>query len=512
MKLVTREEISSLDKEASEKYHIPSQVLMENAGRAVAQSALKSFPQAKRIAVLAGKGNNAGDGFVAARYLSKNSRVTVFLFGEREKLKGDSLENFLALKGFPVEIIEFTEESPARDFPDLSLFDLLVDAIFGTGIKGEMGEFHARVIEAVNGSGVPVLSVDIPSGLDSNSGKPLPLAIKASLTVTMGFPKVGLLAPQAFEFVGELEVADIGYPPEFSKRDELRGHLMEERDFKGLLPKRKRDSHKGTYGKVLVIAGSLKYRGAANLAAFASLRVGAGLAVLALPKTLCLKNSRKPDEVIQLPLPETEDFTISRNALEIALKEAEDSKAVVIGPGLSQNPETREFVLSFLSENRVPTVLDADGLNACSSDPEFLGTTPCPLVLTPHPGELSRLLKAKNQEIQEDRIRFALKGAKEFSSILVLKGFRTVIADPTGNFFVNPTGNPGMASGGMGDVLAGMIGGLISQGLSPLDAAKLGVFAHGLSGDLVAQKKGERGMVASDLLPTLPSALRSLLE
>lgn len=512
MKLVTREEIVSLDKEASEKYHIPSQVLMENAGRAVFQSVLKHFPRAKRMAILAGKGNNAGDGFVAARYLSRDFKVTVFLFGKKERLKGDALENFLALKGFPVEIIEYGEDSPALNFPDFSRFDLLIDAIFGTGIQGEIGEFFHRVIEAVNGSGIPVLAVDIPSGLDCNSGKPLPMAIKAVRTVTMGLPKIGLLSPQAFDFVGELEVGDIGYPPEYLKREDLKGHLLEPADFKGILPKRKRDSHKGTYGKVLVIAGSLKYRGAANLAAFASLRVGAGLSVLALPKSLCLKNSRKPDEVIQLPLPETENFTISTEALEIALKEAEDSKAVVLGPGLSQDRETIEFVLSFLSENRTPTVLDADGLNSCADCPEFLGTTPCPLVLTPHPGELSRLLKVKSQEIQENRVKHALKGAKEFSSILVLKGFRTVIADPTGNFFINPTGNPGMASGGMGDVLAGIIGGLISQGLPPLEASKLGVFLHGFSGDLVSQKKGERGMVASDLLNILPSALRSLLD
>jgi NAD(P)H-hydrate epimerase len=512
MKAVTREEIAFLDREASEKHHIPSSVLMENAGRAVAESVLRNYPKVQRIAVLAGKGNNAGDGFVAARYLSKNKSVTLFLFGDPERLKGDALSNFQALRSFPVKIEEFHETSPALNFPNFSSFDLLIDAVFGTGLKGVVEEFYQRIIETANGSGVPILAVDIPSGLDANSGKPLPVAIRASRTVTMGLPKVGLLAPSAYEFVGELEVADIGYPPELLFREGLKGHLLEPSDFKALLPPRKKDSHKGTYGKVLVIAGSLRYRGAANLAAFASLKVGAGLAVLALPRSLCLRNVRKPDEVIHLPLPETEDYTISLQALETALNEAEDSKAVVLGPGLSQHPSTRDFVLKFLKENPTPTLLDADGLNACASQPEVLLSTPAPLILTPHPGELSRLLKVRTAEIQEDRVGVCLKAALDFDSIVVLKGFRTVIGDPAGNFYINPTGNPGMASGGMGDVLAGTIGGLLAQGVTPLEACTLGVYAHGLAGDMVAAETGERGIVASDLLHKLPLALRSLLS
>jgi NAD(P)H-hydrate epimerase len=512
MKAVTRQEIASLDREASEKYGIPSLILMENAGRAVSEAVLRCFSEARKIAVLAGKGNNAGDGFVAARYLSKIRNVTVFLFSDPEKFKGDALINFQSLRNFPVEIVEFSEDSPALNFPDISSFDLLIDAIFGTGLRGTVEEFYLRILEAINGSGVPVLAVDIPSGLDADSGKPLGEAVKAERTVTMGLPKVGLLTPSAAEFVGELEVADIGYPLKLLEREDLKGHLLEAATFKGWLPQRKRDTHKGTYGKVLLIAGSLRYRGAANLASLAALRVGAGLVELALPRSLCLKNVRKPDEVIQLPLPETDELTISSDSLDVALEAASSSKAVVLGPGLSQNPNTRDFVCQFLRRNETPTVLDADGLNACAFQPEVLLFSPAPLILTPHPGELSRLLKVRTSKIQEDRVHHCLQASRDFDSVVVLKGFRTVIGEPTGSYYINPTGNPGMASGGTGDVLAGSIGGLLAQGLALLEASCLGAYVHGLAGDLAGDELGERGIIASDLLSRLPLALRTLFD
>jgi hydroxyethylthiazole kinase-like uncharacterized protein yjeF len=512
MKLVTAAEMATIDREASAHGGIPSLLLMENAGRTIANVVRRDNPEAKRIAVLCGKGNNAGDGFVAARHLASDHSVVVFLSAPPESLRGDAATNYALLKAYPLEIRRVQTENLAQELVRIGDADLLIDAIFGTGLQGALSADHCQWIQGINRSGVPILAVDIPSGLDADTGQALGEAIHAQSTLTMGLPKRGLYAPAAAEWVGQILVADLSYPPALLQDDRWQGTLLEPALFHGLLPRRTRDSHKGTYGTVLVIAGSLRYRGAANLAGLGALRAGAGLVQLALPQSLCLANRRKADEMIQLPLTETKSFGIALAALEETLEAANQASAVVLGPGLGTSEETRQFARQFTLKNKTPLILDADGLNAFTADPSHLLQTPAPLVMTPHPGELARLLGCSVAALQIDRIGRAQEASARFDCLTILKGYRTVIAEPGGRFYLNPTGNPGMASGGMGDVLAGILGGLVAQGLPLLEASLLASFAHGLAGDLVASELGERGLLASDLLPLLPKVLEQLTQ
>ncbi len=510
MKLVTAEEMKTIDRKASEEFHLPSLLLMENAGRAVAGAVERNFSDARKIAILAGKGNNGGDGFVAARHLAKDRAVTVFLAADPKELKGDAAIQFKTLSGFPVEIEYLNESSAGKSLEQIKDHDLLLDALFGTGLAGNLNPFYRKLIETINTINPRTLAVDMPSGLEANSGKILGACLKADFTITLGLPKIGLFTPERAELVGKLEVADIGYPPGLLQAPDSRGNLLDQKMLRGTLPRRKKNSHKGTYGKVLVIAGSLLYRGAANLTSLSALRVGAGLVELAQPESLCLKNRRKADEVIQLPLRETARHSISSRALRESLKEASASDVVILGPGLGSDSDTIRFVRNFLLENLTPTVLDADGLNALEGESELLLKAPAPLILTPHPAELARLLNKSTARVQEDRMKAALFASRSFDCIFVLKGYHSIIADPRGNFFINPTGNPGMATAGMGDVLAGVIGGILAQKTSLLSGTCLGVYVHGLAGDLAAQEIGERGLLASDLIPLLPRALQYL--
>lgn len=510
MRLVTAEEMKTIDWKASEEFRIPSLLLMENAGRAVARVVERDFSGIKKIAILSGKGNNGGDGFVAARHLANSKSVTVLLAADPKELKGDAAIQFQTLSGFPIEIEYLNESNWEKPVKQLKNYDLLIDALFGTGLTGNLSSFYRKLIETINMIKPRTLAVDIPSGLEADSGKVLGACLKADFTITMGLPKRGLLAPDAAELVGQLEIADIGYPPPLLQDPGIQGNLLDQEMLREVLPKRKRNSHKGTYGKVLVIAGSLRYRGAANLTSLAALRVGAGLVELALPESLCLKNRQKADEIIQLPLRETSEHSISSQAVKEALKEASLSDVVIIGPGLGLNPDTIRFVRKFLLENPTLTIFDADGLNALAGESELLLKAPAPLILTPHPAELARLLQQSTAYIQQDRLNAARIASRDFDCIVVLKGYHSVIADPEGNFFVNPTGNPAMATAGMGDVLAGTIGGILAQKPSLLKGTCLSVYIHGLAGDLAAQEIGERGLIASDLIPRLPRALYSL--
>jgi hydroxyethylthiazole kinase-like uncharacterized protein yjeF len=512
MKLVTSRQMQAIERATSERYGIPSLILMENAGRAVAEATCRCFPRARSIAVLAGVGNNGGDGFVAARHLAGRCQVIVFMAGKEEKLKGDALVHYRALQAFPVELRHIEEDRLGEALAAMKGSDLLIDALFGTGLSGTLAPFFARLIEGAQALGVPILAVDIPSGLDADLGIPRGVAFHAHRTVTMGLPKVGMLAPSAVDYVGELEVAELGFPPALLVDEALPGHLIGPDLLQSILPARPHEAHKGTSGTVLVLAGSLFYRGAANLAGLAALRAGAGLVRLALPRSLCLVNLDKPDELVQLPLPEEGEPVLASIALEASLAAAQEAQAVVLGPGLGQHPATINFVLRFLAQNKTPTVLDADGLNAVASCPQILLETPAPLVLTPHPGEMARLLARSTASVQEDRIATALEAASRFDSVAVLKGFRTVVADPIGRFYLNPNGNPAMATAGMGDILAGTIGGLLAQGATPLVATLLGVYTHGLAGDRAAQEMGPRGILPSDLLPRLPRAMADALN
>mgnify|MGYP005832623703 CR=1 FL=1 len=512
MKVATSQQMQALDRKTIEEVGIPGMVLMENAGRGAAEALLRSFPDAhrKRIVIVCGKGNNGGDGFVVARYLRNwNHSVKVLLLGHPETLQGDARANFEIFSRMKGEILlcPGREEFEKVKSP-LGEADLLVDAIFGTGLHSEVSGFYRELIDHLNGLGKPILAIDIPSGLDANTGRPLGTAVRASLTVTFGLPKVGHLIPPGSEYTGALKVIDIGIPPFLVDQEAISTHLIEEREIRESLTRpRPPNSHKGDYGHVLVLAGSVGKTGAAAMACQAALRMGAGLVTLGIPESLNPIMEVKLTEVMTEPLPETSQKTLSLRALNPILRLCDKKSAVMIGPGIGTVKETQSLVMKLLRALDLPVILDADGLTALASHKGPFPTPKQPLVLTPHPGEMARLCRISTAEVQEDRLGVARQYAQSRGLFLVLKGYRTLIATPAGEVFINPTGNPGMASGGTGDVLTGMIGGLICQRFDILRSVLAAVFLHGLAGDRVVQEKGEKSLVAMDLVEKIPDVL-----
>jgi NAD(P)H-hydrate epimerase len=377
---------------------------------------------------------------------------------------------------------------------------VVVDALFGTGLNAPVSGVAAEVVEAINASGAPVLAVDIASGLSADTGRPLGTAIRATVTATFGFPKVGQLVHPGVEYTGLLAVIDIGIPPAAVMATTPRTELLEAQDVGRLLPPRARDAHKGTFGHVLVIAGSRGKAGAALLATEAAVRAGAGLVTLAVPPELQPVCEGRVREAMTAALPS------DAAGLDALLA---DRGAVVCGPGLGDTEATRTLVAQVLRRAHAPLVLDADGLNAVAGT-HLLRARPAPTVVTPHPGEMARLLDTDTTTVQADRPGNARRLAVAEGVVVVLKGARTIVASPDGGAAISPTGNPGMASGGTGDTLAGIVGALLAQGLAPFEAATLGVFAHGAAGDAVARRRGEVGLAARDIIEELPPALAGL--
>ena len=510
-KVATAEQMRDFDRRAEQEFGVPSIVLMENAGRRVFEAVcgMLGSVRGKRVTVVAGAGNNGGDGFVAARHLrDAGAEVSVFLLGDPTSVKGDAKINLdmLLKTGFAVKSVRSASELEAP----LTHSHTIVDAIFGTGLRGEVRGLPAEAIQAINASGRPVVAVDVPSGLDADTGRILGVCINADRTVTFALPKIGLLTYPGASCVGQLVVADIGIPHQLY--DEIDVELPSEEWVAARLPKRPPDAHKGTFGAAIVIAGSVGLTGAAAMAAESVLRSGAGLSTLAVPAGLQDLMAAKLTEVMTRGLPETESRAIGAKAVEVALSLCDKAAAVVLGCGIGTHPETCEFVHRFVRSVRKPMIVDADGLNCLAGDVSVLEGEHGEIVITPHPGEIARLLGTTAQEVQSNRIDAARKAASRFHCITVLKGARTLIADPSGRVFVNPTGNAGMATGGTGDVLAGAIGGLLAQGLSPLDAAVCGAFVHGKAGDIAASTIGEAGMIAGDVLRALPAALKELYD
>ena len=515
MKLVTGTQMASVDRKAIEELKVPGLDLMENAGRAAFRVAIEMLKGAreKKVVVVCGRGNNGGDGLVVARLLAKEgTKVSVFLLGEREKVKGDAKVNLRRAEQVGVPVDELTgPEGLARLERALSTADLVVDAIFGTGFKGKAEGLPAEAISSINSSGKPVLSVDLPSGVEADTGKVHGPAVRAERTVTFGLPKFGQAFHPGKSHCGVLEVADIGFPEEALDSVQGVAEWATEDEVRAKLPERPPTAHKGTCGKVAVVAGSVGFTGAAALTAMAALRTGSGLVYLGTPKSLNDILEVKLTEVITRPLPEV------RNRRCLALRAAgevyrllEETDVLAMGPGLGTYRETVELVARVVRRLRKPGVLDADALNALSKDPSPLLEREAPLVLTPHPGELSRLIGVPVPEITSDPLGYAREAASRFRSVVVLKGAPTVTATPEGQAYVNPTGNEGMATGGAGDVLTGVIASLIGQGLSPEDAAWVGAYIHGLAGDLARDEKGVHGMVAGDILDKVPEVIKRL--
>lgn len=513
MKLVTAEQMRELDRRASEQYGIPSILLMENAGLRLfeAVSEMLECLCCKSVLVAAGRGNNGGDGFCVARHLANaGTDVQCILVGTIDQVSGDARINLdAALKmGIPVTELESVEGFGAAAAES----DLIVDAILGTGVKGEVTGLVADVIDAMNNSSTPVLSVDLPSGLIADTGDIGGRCVYAEQTVTFALPKIGLVMYPGANYVGELTVADIGIPREALEDNPSRVWLTQKHNVAGLLPDRPRDAHKGTFGHLAVIAGSVGMTGAAALTAESAARSGAGLVTLGCPASLNDILETKLTEVMTVPLPETLERSFSTQAVDQALELIERCDALAIGPGISRNPETVKFVHELLPQVTKPMVIDADGLNALSDDVSIFAELKAPAAITPHPGEMARLSGTPASEVQSNRLKNALEAAAKFGTVCVLKGARTIIADPEENAYVNMTGHVAMASGGVGDVLTGAIGGLLAQGLTPMDACIAAVYVHGLAGEIAGESVGAPGALAGDVMLALPKAFARVFE
>jgi len=498
-----------LDRAAIQQWGIPGLTLMENAGRAVADAArrLSAADSERPVVFVCGTGNNGGDGFVAARHLSEQGRrVRVLLAGSRDRVTGDALENLRRLDEAGIEVVEIDDaQVAARVLPQAAL---IVDALLGTGLSGKVRGLPGQLIEVINDSGRPVLAVDVPSGLDADSGEPLGIAVRAIETVTMGLPKIGLCLYPGMDYAGRITVANLGYPAELVADAPGVGELIDPEWVGLLLPRRLPSAHKGQFGRVLVIAGSVGMTGAAAMCAEAALRVGAGLVTVGCPASVNDILEVKLTEAMTFPLPETYLRTLDTPALALILELAEDADVLAVGPGLSRQPETAVLIRRLVARVGKPMVIDADALNALADATVLLEGQHAPAVLTPHPGEMARLMGVSTGKIQAKRAHFAEAAAKRFRSVAVLKGARSIIAESGRPLTFCPTGNPGMATGGTGDVLTGTIAGLIAQGLLPFEAAAAGVYLHGLAGDIAAERVGEPSLLAGDVLEALPEAIQ----
>lgn len=513
LKLLNSREMREIDYQAINDFGIPSIVLMENAGLRTVEliKELLSDRAGKRVIVLAGKGNNGGDGLVIARHLiNAGFNVDTFLLAFPEEITADSFINYKILDRISTKIYYLLGEENLEDLMrSLLSADLVVDAIYGNGFHGSMNDFEARVAQMVNYSNLPVVAVDVPSGVEADTGKVYGEAIRATCTVTFALPKLGLILEPGRDYTGILKVVDISIPEMLLKDHRLKKNLIDEEMIKPLIKPRPAESHKGSYGHVLVIGGSPGLTGAVIMTAYAALRMGSGLVTAALPESLMPIVDSHLLEVMTAPLMENQQGCISVEALPAIGNLLGAASVGVIGPGMAGYPEGNAVIRFILEHSGIPLVIDADGLNALKGDTEILKNRQVPIVLTPHPGEMARLTGKSIEEIQSNRLDIAAQYASEWGVTLVLKGNKTVIADPAGNIYINITGNPGMATAGSGDVLCGMITGLMAQGLKPHEAALAGVYLHGLAGDLGKKKKGERGLIAGDLIEAIPDIISS---
>ncbi|MBN2105055.1 NAD(P)H-hydrate dehydratase [bacterium] len=508
--LLTTAEMREMDRKTIEEVHIPGLLLMEHAGAALAECVLEILEETdgQHVGVVCGKGNNGGDGFVAARLLfTQGWAVSVFLAGNPKEIRGDALVNFQALKGLEIDI--FPLESK-KDLSKLHHLDLVIDALLGTGISGEVTGFIAEIIDTLNQIDVPVVSVDVPSGLHCDDGQVSGACIEADATVTFGHLKRGLVVPPGRDLAGIVDVADIGIPSSVTDSVDIKTWLFELTDCLESLPSRPASAHKGNFGKAAVLAGSRGLTGAAALASLAALKAGGGLVVLGCPVGVNAILESKLTEVMTRPLPETEQGTLSLSA-EVEVQHLLDwSDVLAIGPGLSQEMETQALIRKTIVDFKRPAVVDADGLNAIAGHTDLFKDCQSPLIITPHPGELARLTDVHISDIVSNPIEVARKWSVEWQCVLVLKGAPTVIGLPDEHVYVNNSGNSGMATAGSGDVLTGLIAGLLAQGCSVREASLCGVYLHGLAGDLAAEHITGRAMVAGDIIAEIGAAFKKI--
>lgn len=518
MKLPTAAEIQAIDRAAMKDFGMSGLQLMENAGRGVAEivkeelaSQGRSLRKA-RVAVFAGRGNNGGDGYVVARHLANSGvKVSVYSVSRLDEMKQDAATNLKIWKKTGGGVYPFLSKAAIDKYRSaVAHSHVIVDAIFGVGLNTLVKGTQAETIRFINTLGKTVVSVDVPSGVDASTGAILGCGVRASVTATMSLPKRGLYLYPGRDLAGEIKVVDIGAPAALLD-DGAIGCSLITRDFVNrFLRPRLSDTHKGTYGHVLVAAGSPGHTGAAYMAAMGAMRAGAGLATIALPKSLEPAMEAKTIEVMTIGLPQTPERTLGEESFE-ALKSAMLGKsAIVIGPGMGRGRGAAKFVEAVLRAAKTPVVVDADGLYAMAGRLDAIKGCAADIVLTPHPGEAAWLLGVKTRDIQSDRVGSALTLAKKSGAIVVLKGASTVIADPDGEIFINPTGNAGLSTAGTGDVLAGMIGGLCAQGYDVSASSVAAVYIHGLAADGIKKERGVAGMMATDLLPEIPRLMNSI--
>jgi len=507
MKIVSAEEMRAIDRATSERFGVPSLTLMENAGAAVADYILSHYAASERIVVFCGKGNNGGDGFVAARRLhERGKKVQVILLADPNALTGDAAVMYGKLP-ITASVVHSSEELKSEGMRSSRQADLYLDAILGTGFKPPVSGLYAEAIAIMNASQVPVISVDIPSGADADAmGLQSGTIARADAIVTFTAPRLA----HVFSMLttGQTFVADIGSPEE-AIVSSLQLNVITARDIAPLIGSRPAESNKGSYGHVLVLGGSLGKSGAAAMAGMAALRAGAGLSTVAAPKSVQATVAGFHPELMTEPLPETQAGTIAASAQDRVAELAKGKSVLAIGPGISRDPQTSELVRVLLAKLQLPLVVDADGLNAFEGRADELSGKGRTLVITPHPGEMARLTGSSIAEVQKDRLGIARKFARARELIVVLKGHRTLVVKPDGEAWVNTTGNPGMATGGTGDILTGMVAGMIAQHPKDAFAAALtAVHLHGLAGDVMRERVGEYSLVATDLLQGLPEAFR----
>ncbi|MBV8478443.1 MAG: NAD(P)H-hydrate dehydratase [Acidobacteria bacterium] len=511
MEIVSAAEMREIDRVTTQRFGVRSLTLMENAGTAVADFIRSQNRPAKTIGIICGKGNNGGDGFVVARKLREAGReVQVVLLADPAEVQGDTREMLERLEPRPV-MVRSREGLSAERARTAFASALLVDAILGTGFRPPVSGLYAEAIARINAASVPVVAVDIPSGADADQ-----MAAQTGL-FTRAHAVVTFTRPRPAHVFGELAdgptvIVPIGSPPE-AVSSSLNLNLITPREVLPLIAPRRRDANKGNFGHVLVVGGSLGKAGAAAMAAMAALRVGAGLSTVATAKSVLPTVAAFHAELMTEALAETESGTISLRALEYGRMDAlVKGKAVLaLGPGISREGETQDFVRTLVARSSLPLLVDADGLNAFEGCSHELYSRRYPLVITPHPGEMARLCGCSVEEILRDRISLARTFAREHQAITVLKGHRTLVADRSAQLWVNTTGNPGMATGGTGDILTGMVAGFMAQNRDrPLEAVLAAVYLHGVAGDIASEKMGEQPMVATDLLAAMPQAFRQV--
>jgi len=509
MKIAKVNEMRELDKYAIEKLLIKDEILMENAGEA-SYSVILSVILNKigftnqRFVIFCGSGNNGGDGLVVARKLhSMGGSTKIYILGNPENYTGASKTNLEIIKklNIPVTLIEQADKFESLKM-ELAHCNIIIDAIFGTGLKREIKDIYYDVIRLINNSNKTVVSLDIPSGINGDTGRIMGTAVKADYTITFGLPKPGNILYPGFEHCGDLSVTHISFPPELYK------DLSIEINIPAKLKKRDPDGHKGSFGDALFISGASNYYGAPCFAALSFLKAGGGYSRLASPESITPYISQSIKEIVHIPLESTETGSISSDSKDEILSISQKVDIVVIGPGMSLNRDTQKLIIELTKEINKPLLIDGDGISAISDNPDILKKRSHPTILTPHIGEMARICNNSIEEILENKIEIVKKTAERLNSYIVLKGAHSIIASPDKRVFINLSGNSGMATAGSGDVLTGVIAAMYGMVKEIEEALKTGVFIHGLAGDLAALEKGEDGITANDILEFLPAALK----